>query len=212
MLAFLADGLKYWASGGNLLIAIAAVCFAMWLVLFRLHARYRRALEAPEVIEDQVLTVLQRGHNCAELKQLAARTKAPFSHILQYLAEREAQGMNLLQAFREAKEEELEPFEREMTVLQALVAAAPLLGLLGTVFGMIGTFDAISLQVRETTGLMSSGISQALITTQFGLIVALPGMLGMSALRRKHKQLGVRLSALQQHVILGFQKRERAAA
>lgn len=205
-MSFLSDGIKYWTSGGSLMFAIAGVSFAMWFVLLRLRARYRSALAAPESLEHEVLDVLKRDKSCRGLLFLADKTRPPFSTIFSYLARREEEGMNLLLAYKEAKEEELEPFERETAALQALVCAAPLLGLLGTVLGMIGTFEAMGMHVRDTTGLMSSGISKALITTQFGLIAALPGIAGMSALRRRHKQLGVRLSVLQQHLILGFQR------
>lgn len=201
---------KYWTSGGVLLLVIAAVCFAMWFVLLQLDARYRKALRLPQTIEHEVLQSVSRTQSCTGLVELARKIPAPFSNILHYLAECEAKGMNLLEAFREARDEELEPFERDMMVLQALISAAPLLGLLGTVLGMVGTFQAISLQMRETTGLMSSGISQALITTQFGLLVAIPGLLAVSALRRKHKQLMVRLSALQQHIIIALQNGRRS--
>lgn len=198
------ESLRYWTEGGFLLAVIAAICFAIWCLLFRLNARYRSALSVPDAIEDDLMHAAAQNseHSFSDLAQGSAN---PYTDIFRHLAQRRRQGMSLLDAFKEARETELAPFERNLGLLKALVSAAPLLGLLGTVLGMIGTFDGISMQVRDTTGLMSSGISQALITTQFGLIVALPGLAGISALTHKHKQLGVRLAILQQHLILGLQ-------
>ena len=74
----------------------------------------------------------------------------------------------------EALLKELPKLESGQSILKLLAAAAPLLGLLGTVTGMIGTFQSITLFGTSDPKLMASGISQALITTVFGLIVALP--------------------------------------
>ena len=75
-----------------------------------------------------------------------------------------------------------------MTVFIALIAAvAPLMGLLGTVVGMINTFQAITLYGTGDPQTMAGGISQALITTVLGLIVAVPAVLlhGLVAARGK---------------------------
>ena len=73
---------------------------------------------------------------------------------------------------------------RDFVILEGLVAAAPLLGLLGTVGGMIVTFDAVSCMSGETGAGVASGVSRALITTQFGLVVAIPGLFGLARLHR----------------------------
>lgn len=64
--------------------------------------------------------------------------------------------------------------ERGQSIIKLLAAIAPLLGLLGTVTGMIATFQSISLFGTGDPKLMASGISQALVTTMLGLIVAIP--------------------------------------
>jgi biopolymer transport protein ExbB len=64
--------------------------------------------------------------------------------------------------------------ERGLSTISILAAVAPLLGLLGTVVGMIDTFQAITLFGTGDPRTMSSGISQALVTTQLGLSVAIP--------------------------------------
>jgi biopolymer transport protein ExbB len=79
---------------------------------------------------------------------------------------------------------ELPPLERALTMLGAVAAVAPLLGLLGTVSGMIGTFDVISAHGAGNPRLLSGGISVALITTQLGLIVAVPALLAHAWISR----------------------------
>ena len=80
-----------------------------------------------------------------------------------------------------------------LAVIGVLAAIAPLLGLLGTVLGMIETFDVIAVFGTGNSRAMASGIGVALITTQTGLLVAIPGMLMSNRLGRMAQQLGTRL-------------------
>ena len=77
----------------------------------------------------------------------------------------------------EAVLKELPAIERGQSIIKLLAAIAPLLGLLGTVTGMIETFQAITVFGSGDAKLMAGGISQALITTTMGLIVAVPLLL-----------------------------------
>ncbi|MEO1339166.1 MAG: MotA/TolQ/ExbB proton channel family protein, partial [Myxococcota bacterium] len=72
----------------------------------------------------------------------------------------------------------------------AIVAVAPLLGLLGTVSGMIETFASLGdMTLYSQSGGIAGGISQALLTTQFGLTVAIPGLILRGVLDRRQKVL-----------------------
>lgn len=75
--------------------------------------------------------------------------------------------------------------ERGLAFISVTAAVAPLLGLLGTVTGMINTFKLITLFGTGDAKSLSSGISEALITTEFGLIVAIPALLLSAFLSRK---------------------------
>ncbi|MFZ1985133.1 MAG: MotA/TolQ/ExbB proton channel family protein [Desulfatitalea sp.] len=87
-------------------------------------------------------------------------------------------------ALQEAILREIPPMERFLSTLTMLAAIAPLLGLLGTVTGMINTFHVITLHGSADPRLMSSGISEALVTTMLGLIAAIPIMLLHTLLSR----------------------------
>jgi biopolymer transport protein ExbB len=80
-------------------------------------------------------------------------------------------------AFDELRAEELPPLDRDLKFINVTVAAAPLWGLLGTVTGMLTTFDGLSKGGGgdKTMNVVAGGISEALITTETGLMVALPG-------------------------------------
>lgn len=72
------------------------------------------------------------------------------------------------------------------TLIKTIVAAAPLIGLLGTVIGMIETFDSLAdAALFSQSGGIAGGISQALFTTQLGLVVAVPGLVIGNILQRR---------------------------
>ena len=66
--------------------------------------------------------------------------------------------------------------ERNLTMLGTIATISPLLGLLGTVVGMITAFTGLTETAGANPDLLASGISQALITTAFGLFIAVPGL------------------------------------
>jgi len=91
------------------------------------------------------------------------------------------------QLFLSEKEEEMNQYKN---LVKSVVIIAPLLGLLGTVSGMIETFDSLAdMSLFSQSGGIAGGISQALITTQMGLAVAIPGLIVGNLLERKQRSL-----------------------
>ncbi len=74
-------------------------------------------------------------------------------------------------------------------IIKSLIAVAPLLGLLGTVGGMIETFASLeTMEMFKPSGGIAAGVSQALLTTQFGLIVAVPALLFLKYAEKRKNQ------------------------
>jgi len=102
-------------------------------------------------------------------------TSNPLGRIQQAYEEHKGEDLETLQLhLDDAVLKELPPLERGLNLVKVLAAVAPLMGLLGTVIGMIVTFQAITLFGTGDPKLMAGGISQALITTVLGLIAAVP--------------------------------------
>ena len=76
---------------------------------------------------------------------------------------------------------------RRLRFLMVLATSAPLIGLLGTVMGMLQTFDGLSMQDSYKMDTVASGISQALVTTQTGLLVSIPALAFIHLLQRRKK-------------------------
>lgn len=88
--------------------------------------------------------------------------------------------------FEQLRVTETLPFERDLKVMKICVSAAPLFGLLGTVTGMLATFGALASGSGgdKTMSMIAEGISEALITTETGLVIALPGLFFQYQLER----------------------------
>ncbi|MBC2607017.1 MotA/TolQ/ExbB proton channel family protein [Pelagicoccus albus] len=86
--------------------------------------------------------------------------------------------------------------ERFLSVIAVTAAVAPLLGLLGTVTGMINTFKMITLFGTGDASSLSGGISEALITTELGLVVAIPSLVAHAMLNRKAQSIMANMEKL----------------
>lgn len=96
----------------------------------------------------------------------------------------------------------LPPIDRRAQMLGAIVATAPLVGLLGTVFGMLVTFQALaSGGGGKVTEAMAAGISQALFPPEVGLCIALPGLILLQFIKRRRLELEVFLARLESYTV-----------
>lgn len=87
--------------------------------------------------------------------------------------------------------------KRYKSTIKTIVIAAPLIGLLGTVTGMIETFDSLaSAELFSQSGGIAGGISQALFTTQLGLVVAVPGLIMGRILDKKAANMELELEQI----------------
>jgi len=117
----------------------------------------------------------------------------------------------LMRRFEEVRRVLLERIQRRLTFLQTLVTAAPLLGLLGTVIGMFDTFTAIGSVGGDSATRVAAGISTALITTQTGLFIALPGLFLVLLVRRRKQAIEAVLARLE-GLCLAHCRRARSVA
>ena len=110
---------------------------------------------------------------------------------------RQRQLPNLRRFLDEAFAEEEAELRKFNTLITTIVMTAPLLGLLGTVVGMIETFDSLAdMSLFSQSGGIAGGISQALFTTQMGLAVAIPGMVVNGILHRQERDMLIELAQL----------------
>lgn len=138
---------------------------------------------------DLLLEELRQAVGCGDWQQAKdlciEKGKKPVARILLVgLNNRDEKREEMENMLQEAILREIPPMERFLSTLGMLATIAPLLGLLGTVTGMIDTFHVITLHGTGDPRLMSGGISEALVTTMLGLSAAIPLMLAQNLLNR----------------------------
>ncbi|OQY59451.1 MAG: hypothetical protein B6245_06565 [Desulfobacteraceae bacterium 4572_88] len=173
------QGVREWLDSGGLLvwpILIIAVV-AMLLSLERLFSLGRIPTKTDKLM-DRLRDLLSKGDVKGGQELCQKNPGIPTCNVLKA-------GLESVKASREVMEnileeailKELPRLERFLSTLGVLAAIAPLLGLLGTVTGMIHTFQGITVFGTSDPRMMSGGISEALVTTQMGLAVAIPIMI-----------------------------------
>lgn len=114
--------------------------------------------------------------DCRRWVQNPAQAKGQLGEVVRY-SQNDVSSLDEIQSrFEEIRLNEIPRINININVLSILVNAAPLLGLLGTVLGMLTTFQGLAMGGAEkTTALVADGIRVALITTEMGLFLAIPG-------------------------------------
>lgn len=123
----------------------------------------------------QEMTKVLKAKDLKKATELAENTRGPIASIMRAGLHKVDKGrVEVERAIELAGGLEMARLERGLLALSSISNLAPLLGFLGTVTGMINSFDAIAKQGLNDPGLVAGGISEALITTAAGLIVAIP--------------------------------------
>lgn len=171
--------------GGPIVWPILAIlALGILIVLERVFFLLRRRLNADRFAERiEKLSTRKDWQECeSTCKRYAGKPTARV--VAAGLACRHMEREAMENALQEAILKEIPPMERFLSTLGMLAAIAPLLGLLGTVTGMIDTFHVITQHGTGDPRMMSGGISEALVTTMLGLTVAIPIMLAHTLLNR----------------------------
>lgn len=142
------------------------------------------------IVIERFVTLTMLGAKIKQQVRNSTPGPNPLGRIMAvYLANRNNDVENLELKLDEAVLRELPRFERGITFVKVLAAVSPLLGLFGTVTGMIATFQSITLFGTSDPKLMAGGISTALMTTVLGLISAIPLIIFHSVIATKSKRL-----------------------
>jgi biopolymer transport protein ExbB len=195
---FFHDSWNFWAGAGWFAVPLLFLAFFCWFRLISLSFLLKNKSFKMTYYESAISHRLIEGQSTESIRDWLSSEPGVISRIVNY-SFNQAENLDLvLTRYLEASECELEHIGREFGLLSALVKSAPLIGLLGTVVGMVETFYGLSHGVNMA--LISAGISKALLTTQLGLLVALPGVFGLSFIRRKFSRYQTEMERLQFHI------------
>ena len=186
---FINDIYNYLAGGGVIMIPLGIVSLWMWLLIIE-RLIFFRSLQCDDVSFQEIQGIWS-GENAPSMKKgLCADILNNFSRIRTGDSSLDKCCLNFLIMRNRPS------IRRNLAVIAVLAGIAPLLGLLGTVTGMMTTFEVLGNFGTSNIRAMAGGLSEALLTTQTGLVVAIPGMFMAGFLNRRAKRFDYRLRGL----------------
>lgn len=162
--------------GGMTMVPLfACSLLALAIVLERLYSLRRSRIIPAEIVEK--LRGIQSDSDCEKLASFCDAKGGPLARVIVgVLANRHLPRAENLELMRVEGRQKLAPLEHGLTGLAIIAGISPLLGLLGTVIGMVNVFDVIAAQGIGDAAALSAGISKALVTTIAGLSIAIPSL------------------------------------
>jgi biopolymer transport protein TolQ len=190
-------------SGATALVVLAVLLVMSvfsWTIMLAKAGAFRRARTKNQAF----LRAFRKSTRLSEIAAVAPQySPSPlvpvFTEIVEeYQRQTGGRGMPrnpvaLERAAQTASSEALTGLESQLTWLATIAAVAPFVGLLGTVMGIVDAFHGLGTQGAATLRAVAPGISEALITTAAGLVVAIPAVVGYNQLTARLKEFGARM-------------------
>ncbi len=190
--------LNFWESAGVIAVILLFLSILSWFFLLRLFFKLKDNSFKTSHFEMALTEKIIAGESLEKIHCWIKNQVGLVPKILNYvLLNHSKEKKELDDRYDEASESEILYLQRDFQLISSLVKSMPLLGLLGTVAGMVETFSGLSGNADYT---MTEGISKALLTTQLGLLVAIPGVFGLVYLKQKFNRLVIELSRLKFHI------------
>tara|TARA_B100000953_G_scaffold262486_1_gene228758 strand:- start:671 stop:1285 length:615 start_codon:yes stop_codon:yes gene_type:complete len=163
----------YFLEGGAFMWPILiTLIFGLGFVIERAYSLMMSAVDSQSFFDEISQSIKENGPVAAA--QVCEETDGPVAAIFHAGLTKMHRGLNEVEkAIQNAGAIEMAFLEKNMIWLNAVITIAPMLGFTGTVVGMIAAFDAIKAANDISPAVVAGGISQALLTTAFGLIVAM---------------------------------------
>lgn len=162
------------------MLPLVLVAVMLWYALIYRIINIQTSKQGPRKL------IKQARNNSLKSHAITARAAALAIEMASSIDSRRQLKSQLNESFQQFKSE----MNQHRTLVRSLVAVAPLLGLLGTVDGMIETFESLGdMALFSQSGGIAGGISRALFTTQMGLAISIPGLLIGRVIERRQQNI-----------------------
>ena len=186
--------LKYLFDGGIFMwVILLASISGLAVIIEKMYTFLSKEKKLSENEKNQLYKALRTGNKEEILKLCKDKTDSISKSVTKIVSNMDINFDQLDNSHRQVIEgiisesilEQTTELEKGMSLLGTVVNAAPQLGLLGTVTGMIASFSALTRNGTSTAKIVAGGISEALYTTAFGLIVAIPALVFYNYFNRR---------------------------
>lgn len=172
-------------AGGWLMLPIVLCSVVALVIIIERGKKLRFDEIAPKHLREQLITRLRETGDIDRSQLLNVKDKTPLGDILATgLLYRQYGLESMTMHMQNRASVQITALEKNINMLGTIGAIAPLLGLLGTVLGIISSFLAVTDAMKDPA-LLAAGVSQALITTAGGMIVAIPALVAYRFFQRR---------------------------
>jgi biopolymer transport protein ExbB len=181
--------LEFFGKGGFVMYPLLLCSIAgLAIVIEKIVTLRRKKVIIPEVVN--VLDNIKGTGDIGLALSICEKYQGPFANIIRTCLEnRELPREELKEVLSDQGRQEVHYLERGLVILETIAAIAPLLGLLGTVIGILKVFDVIAVMGVGQATALSGGISEALITTIVGLSIGIPAVVVFNLFANKAERL-----------------------
>jgi biopolymer transport protein ExbB len=197
--------LSFFYDGGPLMFPIAVCSFVLLVVVFERFIALRRGRVIPRPFVKRMLEQMQGGQVDREKAlKLCEENRSPVSQVFAAAVKKWGRtSVEVEQAILDSGERVSNHLRRNLRILNGISQVAPLLGLLGTVVGMIISFNGLSTTAgaEGQREMLAGGIAQALITTASGMFVAIPALIAYLYFVGRVDKLVTEIDAIGQQIV-----------
>ena len=188
-----AGGMTFWqtiAAGGAAMFVIGLCSVLALTIVIERIGNLRVSKVVPKKFVEEVGELASHQRYDEAVKK-CEETPGPVSNIFSTALEARGEGKDkVIEVVEDAGVKEMEGFQEKIMPLSIIAVISPMIGLLGTVLGMIQAFNVIAYKAGlGKPTLLAEGISKALVTTAGGLVVAIPAMVAYHFLRMKSQRI-----------------------
>ena len=191
--------MEYVYRGGVVMIPLLFICFILWTFIIERLIFFKK-FYSQDIDKESMLDILRYNKNIDKLQQGIK------SILTLEIVNISKKGIITPDIVDEAVLRIVHRLDTRLKIISLLSSIAPLLGLLGTTIGMVKTFFAIAVFGTGNVKSLASGISEALITTQTGLFIAIPGIYMSNFLNQRAMRLKKRVSKTGMYIRSVFKK------
>lgn len=200
-----AAGIDYFIKGGWVMWPLL-VCSIAALAIGVERTLYFRKADSGRGFTEKFCTYIEEN-NWDAAKQLADTTRGEIAKLATIVMERHGNYEFLENFISYRAERALDKFEQNLPYLNIIVTLAPVLGLLGTVTGMMGAFNHITQRMTNPMG-VTSGLAEALITTVFGLCISIVAVVFHGYFERRMKLITLNIEEMGNTLLEAVRKKE----
>nr|WP_315043701.1 MotA/TolQ/ExbB proton channel family protein [uncultured Moraxella sp.] len=174
------------SAGGWLMAPIILCSVLMLIIIIERGIKLRFSEVAPSQLREQLVVHLLERHDIEREKLVNVKNNSPLGDILATGLLNRQHGIDSMRMHMENRASvQIHKLEKNINMLGTIGAIAPLLGLLGTVLGIITSFLAVTDGSMQDPAMLAAGVSQALITTAGGMFVAIPAVIAYRFFQRR---------------------------